>query len=123
MLSERGDTIIELSWKKGMKAHDNHKNAQRPRVHTRGGGQAGCRICAEAAPKLRAVVETLDEVSDLTLDFSRLLYISSAGLRVLMIVHRVVGEDGKIRVIHAKDVIRKVLEMTGFAAVLTIEDD
>ncbi|MDO5458168.1 MAG: STAS domain-containing protein [Eubacteriales bacterium] len=81
------------------------------------------RLDAESAPKLRAVVETLDEVSDLTLDFSRLLYISSAGLRVLMIAHRVVGEDGKIRVIHAKDVIRTVLEMTGFAAVLTIEDD
>ena len=78
---------------------------------------------AESAPNLRAVVETLDEVSDLTLDFSRLLYISSAGLRVLMIAHRVVGEGGKIRVIHAKDVIRTVLEMTGFAAVLTIEDD
>ena len=81
------------------------------------------RLDAESAPKLRAVVETLDEVSDLTLDFSRLLYISSAGLRVLMIAHRVVGEGGKIRVIHAKDVIRTVLEMTGFAAVLTIEDD
>ena len=81
------------------------------------------RLDAESAPKLRAVVETLDEVRDLTLDFSRLLYISSAGLRVLMIAHRVVGEDGKIRVIHAKDVIRTVLEMTGFAAVLTIEDD
>ena len=53
------------------------------------------RLDAESAPKLRAVVETLDEVSDLTLDFSRLLYISSAGLRVLMIAHRVVGEDGK----------------------------
>ena len=81
------------------------------------------RLDAESAPKLRAVVETLDEVSDLTLDFSRLLYISSAGLRVLMIAHRVVGEGGKIRVIHAKDVIRTVLEMTGFAAVLTIEDN
>ena len=81
------------------------------------------RLDAESAPKLRAVVETLDEVSDLTLDFSRLLYISSAGLRVLMIAHRVVGEDGKIRVIHAKDVIRTVLEMTGFAAVMTIEDN
>ena len=81
------------------------------------------RLDAESAPKLRAVVETLDEVRDLTLDFSRLLYISSAGLRVLMIAHRVVGEDGKIRVIHAKDVIRTVLEMTGFAAVLTIEDN
>ena len=81
------------------------------------------RLDAESAPKLRAVVETLDEVSDLTLDFSRLLYISSAGLRVLMIAHRIVGEDGKIRVIHAKDVIRTVLEMTGFAAVLTIEDN
>ena len=81
------------------------------------------RLDAESAPKLRAVVETLDEVRDLTLDFSRLLYISSAGLRVLMIAHRVVGEDGKIRVIHAKDVIRTVLKMTGFAAVLTIEDN
>ena len=81
------------------------------------------RLDAESAPKLRAVVETLDEVSDLTLDFSRLLYISSAGLRVLMIAHRVVGEGGIIRVIHAKDVIRTVLEMTGFAAVLTIEDN
>lgn len=81
------------------------------------------RLDAESAPELLTVVESLDGVSDLTMDFSRLLYISSAGLRVLMIARRVVGADAKIRVIHAKDVIRTVLEMTGFAAVLTIEDN
>lgn len=81
------------------------------------------RLDAESAPELLEVVETLDGVKDLTLDFSRLLYISSAGLRVLMIAYRMVGSEGEIRVIHAKDVIRSVLGMTGFSAVLTIVDD
>ena len=84
----------------------------------------GGRLDTTTAPELEAgLKDGLEGVTELIMDFQELEYISSAGLRVLMIAHRVVGEGGKIRVIHAKDVIRTVLEMTGFAEVLTIEDN
>ena len=80
------------------------------------------RLDTSTSPELEQFLkDNLTGVTELVIDLSDLEYISSAGLRVLMIAHRVVGEDGKIRVIHAKDVIRTVLEMTGFAGILTIQ--
>ena len=79
------------------------------------------RLDAESAPKLRAVVETLDEVRDLTLDFSRLLYISSAGLRVLLATQKVMNQQGSMVLKNVSDVINEIFEVTGFTDILTIE--
>jgi anti-sigma B factor antagonist len=75
------------------------------------------RLDAESAPKLRAVVETLDEVSDLTLDFSRLLYISSAGLRVLLLMQK---SGAKVRLTGVNDAVWEILETTGFIDIFEV---
>ena len=78
------------------------------------------RLDAESAPKLRAVVETLDEVSDLTLDFSKLDYISSAGLRVLLSAEKLMRKKGKILITGCNDNIMEIFDMTGFTELLTL---
>jgi anti-sigma B factor antagonist len=47
-------------------------------------------------------------------DFSKLDYISSAGLRVILLVCKSVGEDKKVTIYNAKKDVREVFEMTGF---------
>jgi anti-sigma B factor antagonist len=52
----------------------------------------------------------------LTLDCSQLDYISSAGLRVLLLaVKRVKGVDGKIAFYALKDQIKEVFDIAGFS--------
>lgn len=74
------------------------------------------------APELRAVLETaLDGVTELTFDFEKLEYISSSGLRLLLYAQKTMGEQGKMKVIHANNIILEIFEVTGFVDVLTIE--
>ena len=74
------------------------------------------------APELRAVLETaLAGVKELTFDFEKLEYISSSGLRLLLLAQKTMNEQGTMKVIHANSIILEIFEVTGFADVLTIE--
>lgn len=80
------------------------------------------RLDTATAPQLEACLkESLDGVTSLTLDFASLDYISSAGLRVLLSAQKRMNDQGKMVVRNVNDVINEVLEMTGFADILTIE--
>jgi anti-sigma B factor antagonist len=66
----------------------------------------------------------LDDAKDaetLTLDFSKLEYISSAGLRVLLSAHKIMSAKGGMKVTNVNEIVREVFEVTGFADILTIE--
>ena len=63
----------------------------------------------------------LPGVESLTLDFSKLDYISSAGLRVLLSAHKTMSAKGGMKVTHVNEVVQEVFEVTGFADILTIE--
>jgi anti-anti-sigma factor len=57
----------------------------------------------------------------LIVDFSQLAYISSAGLRVLlMAVKRVTTESGALILFGMQDHIREVFEISGFLQILTV---
>lgn len=80
------------------------------------------RLDTATAPQLEACLkESLDGVTSLTLDFASLDYISSAGLRVLLSAQKRMNDQGKMVIRNVNDVINEVLEMTGFADILTIE--
>lgn len=58
------------------------------------------------------------------LDFSQLEYISSAGLRVLMMVaKRLKNEGGGFALCRLKSAIRVVFEVSGFLPILTVVSD
>ena len=80
------------------------------------------RLDTMTAPELeQALNSEAENVSSLTLDFSKLQYISSAGLRVLLTAHkRFLAKDGmKIR--NANEIVREVFDVTGFNDILNIE--
>jgi anti-sigma B factor antagonist len=80
------------------------------------------RLDTMTAPSLEAeLTEDLKEAETLTLDFSKLEYISSAGLRVLLSAHKVMSAKGGMKVTNVNEIVREVFEVTGFADILTIE--
>ena len=80
------------------------------------------RLDTMTAPELEAELsKSLDGITDLTLDFSALEYISSAGLRVLLSSHKAMMSKGGMKIVHVNDVVQEVFEVTGFSDILTIE--
>lgn len=65
---------------------------------------------------------SLDGIETLIFDFSKLNYLSSAGLRVLLNTQKLMMKKGKMIIRHPNDVVMSVFEMTGFSTILTIED-
>ncbi len=80
------------------------------------------RLDTMTAPELEAELnQNLEKAESLTLDFSKLEYISSAGLRVLLSAHKMMSAKGGMKVIHVNEIVSEVFEVTGFADILTIE--
>lgn len=80
------------------------------------------RLDTTTAPQLDELLKTsLDGVTQLTLDFSRLAYVSSAGLRVILSTQKLMSKKGKLVVKNVQEAVRDVFEVTGFSSILTIE--
>lgn len=79
------------------------------------------RLDTTTAPQLDAALkEDMPGLQLLTLDFEKLEYISSAGLRVLLTAQKTMSKQGKMNVCHVNDTIMEVFQVTGFADILTI---
>lgn len=75
-----------------------------------------------SSPDLAAdLKDSLDGVDDLVLDFTKLEYISSAGLRVVRGASKTMDGVGTMVVRGCNDNVREVFDITGFSDVITIE--
>ena len=80
------------------------------------------RLDTTTAPQLESQLkESLTDVKELILDFEKLEYISSAGLRVLLSSQKTMMKQGSMKLIHVSALIMEILEVTGFCDILTIE--
>lgn len=80
------------------------------------------RLDTITAPELeKELKESLDGVSELILDFEKLDYISSAGLRVLLSAKKAMMNKGGMKVVNVGEIVREVFDVTGFSDFLTIE--
>ena len=80
------------------------------------------RLDTTTAPQLEAELKNcMDAVDELTMDFSHLDYISSAGLRVLLAAQKVMGKKGGMKLKNVCPEIMEVFDITGFSDILTIE--
>ena len=80
------------------------------------------RLDTNTAPELEKNLEELNSINNLTLDFEKLNYISSAGLRVILIFQKAMNNNNGTMVIkNAKENIKEIFDITGFADILTIE--
>ena len=80
------------------------------------------RLDTTTAPDLEKLLqESLPGVTELVLDFAKLDYISSAGLRVLLAAQKIMSKQGSMKLQHVNESIMEILEVTGFVDILTIE--
>lgn len=80
------------------------------------------RLDTATSPQLEsALLEVIDGVNELIFDFSKLEYISSAGLRILLMMQKKMMKQGSMVIKHVNEIVAEVFEVTGFSDILTIE--
>lgn len=80
------------------------------------------RLDTVTAPVLDQLIQQeLTGITALTLDLQELVYISSAGLRVLLGAQKKMQAIGSMKLKNVCEEVMEVLEMTGFADILVIE--
>ncbi|MBR1751154.1 MAG: STAS domain-containing protein [Ruminococcus sp.] len=80
------------------------------------------RIDTTTAPALETELKgSFDGCESLVLDFEKVEYISSAGLRVLLSSQKVMSKKGGMKLINVSEDIMEIFEVTGFSDILTIE--
>ena len=80
------------------------------------------RLDASNAQELTSTLNSsLDGVKELIFDFSGLKYVASAGLRALLMAQKRMNKQGSMKICHVDETVMEVLEMTGFADLMTIE--
>lgn len=70
---------------------------------------------------MNKINENLEGAKNVVIDFEKVEYISSAGLRVLLSTEKTMKGQGKLTLIHVNDVVMEVLNITGFVDILNIE--
>jgi len=55
------------------------------------------------------------------LNFEKLEYLSSAGLRVILLAQKKMNKQGEMKIVNVNETVREVFEITGFMDILTIE--
>ena len=80
------------------------------------------RLDTTTAPDLdKTIGEDIADTKNLVLNFKKLDYISSAGLRVLLSAQKKMQKIGTMKLVNVCESVMEVFEMTGFADILTIE--
>ena len=83
------------------------------------------RLDTATSPVLeREVRERLDGVENIVMDFTKVEYISSVGLRALLSLKKLMEErGGDLRLLHVNENILEIFELVGFMEVVTVERD
>ena len=80
------------------------------------------RIDTVTAPEFEAGVKPyLDGVTQLTIDFKDVNYVSSAGLRVPLSLQKKMMTQGEMKLVNVSEAVNDVFEVTGFDEILTYE--
>ena len=80
------------------------------------------RLDTTTAPQLDAeVTNGLAGVKNFVIDMEKLVYVSSAGLRVLLKAQKTMNKQGSMVIKNVSDEIKEIFEVTGFDELLTIE--
>ena len=95
-----------------------HKTLEETRLCIAPVGRLDTTTASEFENELGA---SLDNVKELILDLTKLSYVSSAGLRVILKAQKRMNTQGSMKVRGANENIMEVFEITGFADVLTFE--
>ena len=86
-------------------------------LYVKASGRLDIDNSAEYGMKIK---DSLDDISELTLDFSDITYIASIGLRILLELYQQMSKQGSIKITNVQEPVLNVLKMTGFDKFLSI---
>ncbi|MBR5111570.1 MAG: STAS domain-containing protein [Clostridia bacterium] len=80
------------------------------------------RLDTVTAPELETELkQSLAGIKSLTFDFSKVEYVSSAGLRALFEARKALYGKGSMKITHPNEIVMEVFEVTGFADLVKTE--
>ncbi|MCQ2977355.1 MAG: STAS domain-containing protein [archaeon] len=80
------------------------------------------RLDTNTAPELNKTIQKdLKDINELIYDLSELIYISSAGLRVILLTQKIMSKQGSMKIINTQDMVMEVFNATGFTDIINIE--
>ena len=80
------------------------------------------RLDTVTSPDLeKEISQELESADSLTVDFTKLDYISSAGLRVLLSAHKNFTKKGGMVITNVSDTVMDIFVVTGFKDILNIK--
>ena len=80
------------------------------------------KVDTSTAPELEKRIESeAADADSVVLDMENLKYISSAGLRILLSLHKKMAKKGGLTLKNVNETIMEIFDFTGFADILTIE--
>ena len=71
---------------------------------------------------LDSKISELEGVDKVIIDMEKLAYISSAGLRVLLSMQKIMNKQGEMILKNVCENVMDIFEVTGFSEILNIED-
>ena len=80
------------------------------------------RVDTNTSPVLqKAILEAFQSVRNLTLDLGKVQYVSSAGLRALLIGQKTAtSKGGSMELINVSEMVLSILDTVGFTDILTL---
>ena len=79
------------------------------------------RLDTNTSPELEAEMK-LDGAEEVVFDLAGLVYISSAGLRVLMGAYKTMtARGGKMKIVNPNAMVRSVFDITGLSGIFAVE--
>jgi anti-sigma B factor antagonist len=82
----------------------------------------GGKLDTNTSPELDSKMNELEGMEEVIIDMKELDYISSAGLRVLLSMQKVMNKQGKMTIINVCENVMDIFEVTGFSDILDIEE-
>ena len=80
------------------------------------------RLDTNTAPQLEDEIKAnIEGVTELVFDLKELVYVSSAGLRVLLSAQKIMNKQGSMVIRNANEEVMEIFEVTGFVDILSIE--
>jgi anti-sigma B factor antagonist len=81
------------------------------------------RLDTTTAPSLEEEVKnSIEGIKELVFDLKDLVYVSSAGLRVLLSAQKTMNKQGNMIIRNANEEVMEIFEVTGFIDILNIEE-
>lgn len=85
----------------------------------RASGDLNAASCGKVEEQLTSLIAAGHQ--RLVLDLENVRYVSSAGLRVFLLIAKKVSGKGAFVLSHAAEPVRQVLDMTGFSSIINVQ--